>query len=367
MSICKSINYMKNKEELRISLNSLVVSGLLTAALASCTIKADNLPPTSEASPVAPVGIPVDASIIAPKVLTDEIVLAGTILANQQVDIASELTRRVVSVNVKEGSRVRKGTLLFQLDNADLLAQLDKLKQQEKLALLNENRLRDLLAHDAIPQQDYDEVETNLKVLQAQINELQTVIAKTRIVAPFDGQIGMINTHPGAIVSTNTILTNIEDNSVVKVEFSVPEKYSNIIAIGSEQAFTTPADPGTFKTRVVAKAARLSTDTRTLLVRGVADNREGKLLPGQSARVALSLHTSNNALVVPSQALIPSPGGYSVFVSNDSKAELRPVAIGQRNSATVQVIKGLAPGDTLITSNLLRLSPGTPIHLATIQ
>lgn len=341
-------------------------SAVLAAVVVACAIKAEELPATAEATAV-PSGVPVDATVIHPSELQDRLEVTGTVLANQEVDIVSELTRRVVKVNVKEGSKVKKGTLLFLLDQSDLLAQLERLHQQEKLAILNEKRLKDLIDHEAVAQQDYDEVATNLKVLQAQITELQTTIDKTRIAAPFDGQIGMINTHVGAIVSVNTVLTDIQDNSVVKIEFSVPEKYTNVIHAGSQQTFTTPSDQTEYKTTVVAKAASLSTDTRTLLVRGLTANPQGKLLPGQSARINLSLNTSANALSVSSQALIPSPRGYVVFVAKNNKAEARPVQIGQRSTGQVEILQGLTPGDTVITSNLLRLSPGAPLTLVTIK
>jgi len=348
----------------RLFKNLLLLVGI-AAIVAACNLKAGELEKT------APVkifkGIPVDATVVTPEVLRDQLEVTGTILANQQVDIVSELTRKVVKVNVKEGTKVRQGTLLFQLDDADLQAQLERLRQQEKLALLNEQRLKDLIAHEAIAQQDYDEVSTNLKVLQAQIRELQVAIDKTRIRAPFDGQIGMINTHVGAIVSVSTVLTEIEDNSVVKIEFSVPEKYTNVIHTGSQHTFTTPSSEDEFKTTVIAKAASLSTHTRTLLVRGHTQNPLGKLLAGQSARINLSLSSSAGALTVSSHALIPSPGGYAVFVARNDKAEALVVQIGQRSTGSVEILKGLNPGDTVITSNLLRLSSGTPVTFATIN
>lgn len=312
-------------------------------------------------------GIPVDAVVLKPAVMSDRLEVTGTILANQHVTIVSELTRKVLQVNVKEGSKVRRGDLLFLLDDADLQAQLERLQQQEKLALLNEQRLKDLLDHEAIARQDYDEASTHLRVLQAQIRELRVTIGKTRITAPFDGQIGMINIHVGAIVSVNTVLADIEDNSVVKIEFTVPEKYTNVIHPGSEHTFTTPSSEKQFSTTVIAKAASLSTDTRTLLVRGRTANPDGTLRAGQSARITLSLSSSAEALAVSSQALVPSPGGYSVFVSALHKAEARPVRIGQRTSGSVEIVDGLQAGDTVITSNLLRLSPGTPLSFASVK
>jgi membrane fusion protein (multidrug efflux system) len=368
ISINVNPKYMKvlNKKRLRTFALSVAGSMLMAAFIAACSSRAEELK-TEPKNIAIPTGVPVDGVVVKPGVVRDELEVTGTVVANQQVDIVSELTRKVVRVNVKEGSKVKRGTLLFQLDDADLQAQLERYHQQEKLAKLNETRLKDLIEKEAISQQDYDEASTNLKVLEAQIQELEVAIGKTRIVAPFDGQIGMINTHPGAIVSVNTILTDLEDNSVVKVEFSVPEKYTNVIQIGSEQSFTIISDQKQYKTKVVARGASLSQDTRTLLVRGVTANPDGKLLPGQSARLNLSLNTSAGALTVASQSLIPSTNGYSVFVARKNKAEALPVSIGQRSASTVQITEGLQEGDTVIVSNLLRLGPGAPVQFISVK
>jgi membrane fusion protein, multidrug efflux system len=165
----------------------------------------------------------------------------------------------------------------------------------------------------------------------------------------------------------NTVLTNIEDNSVVKVEFSVPEKYATIITPGSIHQFTVASSAKQYSARVVARESRLDQNTRTLIVRAVSPNPGRVLLPGQSARLNLSLHESDNALLVSSQALIPSSQGYSVFVSKSNKVQLTPVDIGQRGPYTVEVIKGLANGDTVVTNNLLRLRPGAEVQFVTLK
>ncbi|MBS1600400.1 MAG: efflux RND transporter periplasmic adaptor subunit [Bacteroidetes bacterium] len=344
---------------------SLVLSLIIMLSIAGCYAKGNEKkdPPAS----IAPQATPVDGNIITHASLKEEIEVTGTLVANQQVDIVSELTRKITHVNVKEGNFVRAGTLLFQLDDEDLQAQLEKLRQQEKLSALNEERLRDLIKHEAVVQQDYDQAFTNLKVLQAQIAELQVMIRKTQIRAPFDGQVGIINVHPGAIVSTNTILTNIEDNSSVKVEFSVPEKYANIIVPGSEQKFSVASDSKQYTTKVIARESRLDQNTRTLLVRAITQNPGRVLLPGQSARLNLALHSSNEALLVSSQALIPSSQGYSVYVAKENHVQLTPIEIGQRGPTVVQVLKGLNNGDTVVTSNLLRLQPGAAVQFVTLK
>ena len=333
--------------------------------ISGCYAKAKDRP--DNAPPAIVQAIPADGNIIKAGNLKEELEVTGNLVANQQVTLVSELTRRLVQVNVKEGNLVQKGQLLFQLDDEDLQAQLEKLRQQEKLAILNEERLRDLIKHEAVIQQDYDQSFTNLKVLQAQITELEVMIGKTRIRAPFDGQIGIIRIYPGAIVSTNTVLANIEDNSQVKVEFSLPEKYANIISKGSEQLFTVASDNKQYKAIVVARESKLDQNTRTLLVSAIAPNPGHVLLPGQSARMKLGLHASADALMVSSQALIPSSQGYSVFVAKSGKAVLVPIVAGQRGSSSVEVLKGLNNGDTVVTSNLLRLTPGAAVQFVTLK
>jgi len=350
-----------------------VFAGILATALfifmitlSGCSASAKEKEKTST-PPAAPQATPVDGVIIKPASLTEELEITGSIAANQQVDIVSELTRKITRVNVREGSLVQQGQLLFELDNADLLAQLEKLKQQEKLATLNEERLRDLISHEAVVQQDYDQAFTNLKVLQAQVAELQVTISKTRIHAPFSGQIGIVHVYPGAVVSVNTVLTNLEDNSQVKIDFQVPEKYAQVITQGSEQKFTVTSDTKQYSAKVVAREARLDQNTRTLQVRAISPNPGRVLLPGQSARLHLGLHSSADALMVSSQALIPSSQGYSVYTVKNNRVQLAPVETGQRGPNSIEILHGLNNGDTVVTSNLLRLVPGAEVQFVTLK
>lgn len=336
---------------------------------AGCVLKADDLDSSNTAAPSAPAVVytPVDGTVIKPGILNEELEVVGTLVANQQVNIVSELTRRIVKVNVKEGSKVKAGELLFQLDDEDLQAQLERLRQEEKLATLNEDRLKDLITHDAVAQQDYDEASTNLAIIRARIRELQVTISKTRITAPFSGQIGIINVHPGTIVSVNTILTDIEDNSIIKVDFSLPEKYSSMIKAGSVQTFTIASDEKKYSTTVIATAASLSENTRTLLVRAATKNQDGHLIPGLSARLNVGVGSSAEAITLTSNALIPTSVGYSVYVAKNNKVVPVIVKTGQRNSGTVEITDGLHKGDTVITSNLLRLGPGSPVSFVTLN
>jgi membrane fusion protein (multidrug efflux system) len=352
-----------------------LISSPLLAAIAyfsimfigGCYAKAeDKAKPITTVSTVAS-GIPVDGYIVKPAVLKDELEITGTLEPNQEVDIVSELPRKIIRVNAKDGASVSSGQLLFEMDNADLLAQLEKLHQQEKLAKLNEERLRDLIQHEAVVQQDYDQAFTNLKVLEAQVAELQVTLNKTRIRAPFSGQLGIVHVYPGAVVSTNTVLTHIQDNSQIKLDFHVPEKYAQTITTGSQQKFTVASDSRQYTAKVIAREAGVDQSTRTLLVRAVSQNPGKVLLAGQSARMQLSLHSSADALMVSSQALIPSSQGYSVYTVKSNQVQLAPVEIGQRGPYTVEVLHGLTKGDTVVTSNLLRLTPGAAVRFASLK
>ncbi len=338
---------------------------LLTVLIAACS--AQGKEPVPEKQSKKSTAIPVDGDVIKSGILKEEMEITGSLAANQQVDVVSELTRRIVKVHVREGAYVQKGQLLFEMDKEDLQAQLERLRQQEKLAILNEERLRDLIQHEAVVQQDYDQAFTNLKVLQAQIAELKVTIGKTMIRAPFAGQVGILRIYQGAVVNVNTVLTNIQDNNLIKVDFLVPEKYANIITKGGEQKFTVASDTRQHTAHIVAREARLDQNTRTLMVRAISKNPDRTLIPGQSARLQLALHSSADALTVSSQALIPSSQGYSVYVVKDSKVKLSPIDIGQRGPSSVEVLKGLKQGDTVVTSNMLRLTPGAEVDFVNLR
>lgn len=328
--------------------------------------QANEQKPAIAAAPANP-AVPADGYVVKPTSFSEEIEITGTLIANQEVTVASELTRKVVQVYAKEGNYVSAGTLLFQLDDADLQAQLERLRQQEKLAALNEARLKDLIEHDAAVQQDYDQAATNLSVLKAEIRALAVTIDKARIRAPFNGRIGIVRVYQGALVTPSTVLTNIVDDTRMKIEFAVPEKYANLVVIGKPQRFTVESDTIVYGATVVAKESKMNDQTRTLLVEAIGANPHGRLVSGQSARLVLALHSSSDALKVPSQALMPSAQGYAVYVARNNKVQFTPVEIGQRGDLEIQILKGLHDGDTVVTSNLLRLTPGADVSLVKIK
>ena len=344
----------------------LIVGAVIITAWSACTTRGSqkaNAAPSGTAVP----GVPVDALILKPEYLDEGMDVSGTLQANQEVNIMSELSRKIVSIHFAEGRYIKKGQLLFKLDDADLRAQLEQLRQQEKLARLNEVRLKDLINNQAVMQQDYDQSFTNLKVLEAQIRQVQVSIDKTYIRAPFSGKIGIVNVHPGALVSPGTSLATLEDASQIKLDFAVPEKYTHNLTTGDVLKFSVESNDNVYTARIIAKESKLDNATRNLVIRALGSNPNSELLPGQSARVKLKLENSSDAIMIPNQTLIPSSQGYSVYISKGNKATLVPVELGERNALSVHIQKGLAQGDTLITSNMLRLNPGSPLNIVSIN
>ncbi|NIJ51469.1 efflux RND transporter periplasmic adaptor subunit [Dyadobacter arcticus] len=349
--------------------SGLIITGviLLSVLFKGYTSK-DGLPEKAKvAKTPAATGVPVDAQVLHSESLNDEMTVSGTLLAFQEVSITSELNRKVVSVLAKEGKAVSAGTLLFKLDDADLIAELEQLKQQEKLVILNEKRFKELIDNEAAKQQDYDEAFTNLKVIQAKIDQLKVMISKTSIRAPFSGHLGIVNVHTGAYVTPGAPLAQLTDNSRLKIDFAIPEKHANTLKTGDQVEYHVESDEKLYKATIIAHEAGLDQKTRTLLMRAVSNNSSRELLPGQSARLTLRLGNTGNALMIPNQALIPSSKGYSVFVVNHNKANIKSIEVGQRSAYSVHVLKGLAPGDTIVTSNMLRLTPGADVQLVSVH
>jgi membrane fusion protein (multidrug efflux system) len=350
-------------------ISGLIITGVILLSVFFKGYTSEKVTPEEKPAAAAAqsAGVPVDAQVLHSESLNEEMTVSGTLMAYQEVSITSELNRKVVAVHAKEGKFVTAGTLLFKLDDADLLAELEQLKQQEKLVLLNERRLKDLIDKEAAIQQDYDQAFTNLKVIEAKIEQLKVAISKTSIRAPFSGNLGIVNVYTGAYVTPGSPLALLTDNSRLKIDFAIPEKHANTLKTGDQVQYNVESTDKIYNGRIVAHEAGLDQKTKTLLMRAVTDNKGSELLPGQSARLTLRLSNTGNAILVPNQALIPSSKGYSVYVANGGKAGFKSIEVGERSAFSVHVTKGLAPGDTVITSNMLRLTPGSAIQLVSVK
>ena len=307
-----------------------------------------------------------DAFIVKTKLLLDNIEIPGTLVSNEATEIHPEVAGRITGIYFKEGAYINKGALLVKLNDADLQAQKRKLLVQLQVAKQNENRSEQLLKIQGISRQDYEAVSLQVTNVNADLAIVQTQIEKTNIRAPFSGKLGLTMVSVGAYVSPTSVISTISQPNQLKVDFTVPERYINQISNGKVVNFKVDGSDRTYAARVMATESNITQDTRTLQVRASVQGTTAGLVPGNFATVRLNFEPDPNAIVIPSQAIIPQARGKKVYVYDDGNAKFVDVTTGIRDSANVQITEGLEVGDTVLITGLLALKPNAKVMLGKI-
>lgn len=309
----------------------------------------------------------VEGIVIKTSDFTNILDLSGTLEANESVALRSEVSGLVTSINFKEGTNVAKGTLLVKINDRDIQAQLQDALTKQQLAATNENRSKQLLEKGAISQEEYDTSLAALQSLKAQSQLIRAQLAKTSIYAPFSGRIGLRSISTGEYLTPATTIANLSSINPLKVSFSVPEKYAGQIGLNSEVSFTTDGFTKKFTGKVFAIEPGINTQTRTLQIKALVPNPNSELLPGSFAKIKLSLHTAQNAILVPNQAIIPVLEGKTVFISKNGKAQQVPVEAGTRTAENIVITSGLNVGDTVLTTGAMALKPDVPVKVTVVK
>ncbi len=305
----------------------------------------------------------VEALVITSAKLDNKLTVTGSVLPNESLELKSEISGKITSIKFKEGNKVTKGELLLQINDDEISAQLDKQRYNRKLNQDNEFRQRKLVEKDAISQEEYDNALNRLNTTVADIRLLEAQLSKTRIKAPFDGVIGLRYVSEGAYLSPSAIIATLYNISPAKIEFAIPGRYSTQVAQGKKIFFTIENDLTTHEGEVYAIEPRIDPATRTLKIRALADNEKGILLPGQFVKVELVLESMADAILVPTEAVIPEQNGKMVFILEGGKAKGVKIETGIRTDNSLQVLSGLKPGDTLLTTGILQLRPGIEVQI----
>ena len=305
--------------------------------------------------------------VLKPQVFSENLSLSGTLEANEQIEIRSEISGIVESINFKEGSRVLKGQILFTVNDLELRARLAKVQTAQRLAAENERRAKLLLEKEAISQEEYDISEADFQFAWAESQLVAAQLAKATVRAPFSGTIGLRYISQGTYVTSTTPIAKLVNTDQLKITFSIPEKYSSQIALSDRITFTTTNAKEQYTATIYAIEPEVELATRTLKMRAIADNMEGKLIPGTFANVFLPLETVKDALLVPTESLIPIQNGKKIFVSENGLAKEVIVETGSRTESSVNVLSGLKAGDTILTSGVMMLRNGTPVKVNLIQ
>ncbi len=305
----------------------------------------------------------VDGIIIKPQYFEDNLQLSGSLEADEQIEVRSEVSGIVQQINFTEGGNVQKGQILIKINDIDLQAQLSQAKTKETLASENARRAKLLLDKEAISQEEYDILNAEYQSAKAQTQFIQSQIQKTIIRAPFSGKIGLRNISQGTYVTPNTLITKLVSSSDLKITFSVPDKYAQSLKVGTELKFSVSGSNEKYSAKIYALESEIEQATRTLRVRAITSNKEGKLIPGSFASVELPLSKSEDAIIVPTEAIIPVQGGKKVFIKQDGKVKDVMVETSSRTANGVYVLEGLKAGDTLITTGVMTLRPGSPVQV----
>jgi membrane fusion protein (multidrug efflux system) len=309
----------------------------------------------------------IDAKIIRYETLIDMLPPAiGTLLPDEEVDLSFETSGKITHIYFSEGSAVKKGDLLAKVNDAPLQAELKKLEAQVPLATDRVFRQRSLLEKDAVSQEAYEFVSTELEKLNADIALVKSRILQTELRAPFDGVIGLRHVSEGAFASPTTLIARLTKITPLKLEFSVNERHASEVRRGTELSFRVEGDLDTYHASVYAVEPQLDLRTRTMKVRALYPNPGGRLKPGRTATIAIKLREIENALVAPNEAIVAEMGRDIAYLYKGGRARQVVLRKGLRTESELQILDGLHAGDTLIVTGIMQLRDGMPVTIDNI-
>lgn len=330
-----------------------------TLLLSACGSTTDE---TAQTGP--PPAMAVQVHVLQGRPLDNAFTTTGSLLPNEEVELRSEVSGRVTQIGFEEGRRVGAGQVLVRINDDDLQAQLRRAEANLKLASDAAGRQEQLLAVKGVSQEAYDGTVAQRIGMQAEVDNLRAVIAKTTIRAPFSGTIGLRSISEGGYVSPAVAIARLAQTDPMKLDFTVPERYALQIRPGTAVAFTLEADTMRYNAEVYAVEPSVDASTRTVKVRARTKNPHGRLVPGAFAKVDVKLATITDALTIPAEALIPDIQGQKVMVMKGGKAQSVRVDVGIRTENDVQLISNVQAGDTVITSALLAVRDGMAVRPA---
>jgi membrane fusion protein (multidrug efflux system) len=304
--------------------------------------------------------------LISPAYMSELVKSTGTLRPEEEVDLSFETSGKIVGINFTEGTRVSKGDLLAKINDQPLQAQLEKLKSELKMAEAKEFRQRSLLSKDAISQESYDQIVTDVETLNADINLVKAQIAMTELRAPFDGIIGLRYLSEGSYANPSTKIARLIKTKPIKIEFSIAEKYASEIRKGYPITFNIDGANKTFNAFVYAIDPKIDIETRSIVLRALYPNSDEELKSGRYAGITLELSKIENTVAIPTEALIPEMDGEKVFVYKNGRAQSVKVKIGLRTESRIQITDGLNFGDTLLTTGILQLRQNLPVVLDSV-
>ncbi|MCE1172652.1 MAG: efflux RND transporter periplasmic adaptor subunit, partial [Azovibrio sp.] len=358
----------------RVWISALAVAGLVGLGFLAYSLQRAPAGPQAitagngaPASPAAPAGsaagaVAVEVTRVSAASFADETTAVGTLKSNESVVLRPETSGRIAAIHFKDGQVVRRGALLLSLDAGIQEAELQQARANLALAQANQQRNEDLFQKKFISQQSLDNTKAALKVQEASVALAEARLAKTRIRAPFDGVVGIRNVSVGDYGKEGEELVNVEDIATLKVDFRLPEAYLGRLERGQTLEVSSDALPGVpFQATLEAVDPLVDVNGRSISCRALLPNREGRLRPGMFVRSRLVFGERKDALMLPEQAVVTGARP-RVFRVEEGKARAVTVQLGVRRDGRVEILEGLALGDTVITAGQMKVRDGMPVR-----
>ena len=316
---------------------------------------------------LARVVVPVNIVVAKPENLTETIPVMGSIEANESVMLKSEVSGKITGIFFNEGQHVELGALLIKVYDDDIRAQLTKAQANLRLTEDVEERQRQLLDSDAVSQQEYDVAYANLQSAQADVAILMSQLSKTEIRAPFDGTLGFRLVSPGEYITPGVDIALLVNNNPAKIQFTVPERYSQLLGVNTVIYYRMEGQTGERRATVYAVAPNIDPSTRTLQLKALTPNDNGALIPGAFARIDVMMQAKRNVLLIPAEAILSESVGQRVFIYRGGSVESVLVETGARTNDRVEITRGISPGDSVITTGIMQITPRTTVTPAKID
>ena len=289
-----------------------------------------------------------------------EITVPGTIIPFEHVEIYSEVSGRLIKINFKEGEEVKKGQVLIEVDTDINKAELNQLNVELAFAKKEEERKKKLHENQAGTFEEFEQAQSRVKTLEARINLLNVQIDKGLIRAPFTGYIGLRQVSEGAYITPSTLITTLAQHDKVKIDFSVAQRYANLVEKGQEIDVSYSGDDKIRSAEIYAFEPTVQAGTRMLNIRAVMAT-ENRIMPGSFVQIKYNLGKVEGAILIPTAALVPVLNGQQIWLKKNGKAKPIMVEPGIRYNDRVQVIGDIQEGDTVITTGLLGMREGKPL------
>lgn len=335
--------------------------GLFAACHSSTDKKSDKDAKKNAGPPI------VDVLVARPSSVSDSVEANGAVVANDYVELHPEVSGRLTALNVAEGQHVAKGTVIARVNDADLRAQLQKTNALLQVSRLSVNRLKQLLSIQGVNQADYDLAVSQVQSNQADAAYTQALLSKTVLRAPFAGVLGLRQVSPGAYVTPTTVVATLQQESKLKVDFTLPENYGQLVRPGAVVRVNFSGTPARrYPATVLAQENQVNQTTRNLTVRALLPAGV-QASPGSFVRVGISTGAARRSVVVPTNAIMPGDQSDQVVLVKHGKAVMTDVQTGDRQNEQIAVVKGLSPGDSVVTNGVLFTQPGKPVKVRRVN